>query len=187
MSNPPGLRSALAAVIAELGGMGRIGAALRRFAVLPALAFAAAITLAAGYELYRVDQVSRWEQVPARIVSATWERSTSRSSNRGSWRYRMVDPHSGEELVTGDLRPGDFPVTIGIWSTADADAARFQARAGETILVRRSPDRTEVYPEAGDNRLMTGLLAACGLFWAWLLWQRRTRAHLIDLNVQAPR
>lgn len=171
MPEQPDLRSTLATVTAQLGGTARIGAVLRRYAMLPVLVFAAVVPLFAAYELYRVHEVSRWQQAPARIVSATWERSTSRPY-RSSWRYRLLDLQSGAEIVTGDRRPGDLPITIGTWTSEDAAAARFNARAGETISLRRSPDGSEFYLEDGDSGLMAGVLAICGLFWVWRFRRR---------------
>jgi hypothetical protein len=174
MSTPPSLRTMLIKIIAENGGMARAGAAAKSFALLAAAGFASVMPLAAGYELYRVYDVSGWSLVPARIVSATLEPSAFRKGV-SSWRYRIVDLRSGAEIETGDMRPGDLPFSFLYWSTADGDAARFHARAGQVTSVRRSPDGREFYPEAGNSRLMIGVLLLCGLFWGGLFWRRRHR------------
>jgi hypothetical protein len=156
--------------------MASIGEALRSFALLAALGFSAFMPLVAGYELYRVQDVSRWPLVPARIVGATLEASTSRKTVT-SWRYRMVDLQMGKAIDTGDMRPGDLPFSLVIWSTANLDAAQFQANAGRTVMVRRSPDGSEYYPEAGNMRFMTGVLGFCGLFWIGLFWRNQFLAE----------
>ena len=60
MNAQPSLRAILSTIIAENGGLARIGAAAKSFALLVALGFAGVMPLAAGYELYRVHDVSRW-------------------------------------------------------------------------------------------------------------------------------
>lgn len=172
MTSPPSLRVILTKIIAANGGMARVGAVAKSFALLAAMGFAGVMPLAAGYELYRVHAVSRWPVVPARIVSATLEPSAFRKGV-SSWRYRMVDAQSGAAMETGDMRPGDLPFSFLFWSTADGDAARFQARAGQEMRVYRSPDGREFYPEAGNSRFMTAVLALCALFWGWLFWRRK--------------
>jgi hypothetical protein len=148
-----------------------VSEALRTFALLAAAGFAAFMPFVAGYELTRVRAVSQWPLVPARIVSATLEPSAFRKGV-SSWRYRVVDLHTGEALETGDMRPGDLPFSIVIWSTAILDAARFQARVGQTINIRRAPSGSAFYLEAGDGRFMSGVLMFCALFWGWVYWRR---------------
>ena len=172
MNTQPSLRAILSTIIAENGGLARVGAAAKSFALLVALGFAGVMPLAAGYELYRVHDVSRWPMVPARIVSATLEPSQFRKGV-SSWRYKMVDLQSGAAMETGDMRPGDLPFSFLFWSTADGDAARFHARAGQVMRVYRAPDGREFYPEAGNSRFMIGVLMLCALFWGWLFWRRK--------------
>ncbi len=172
MENEPNLRGMMASIIAQAGGIARIGGAIRTFSLLAAAGYAALMPFAAAYELYRVRAVASWPLVPARIVSATFEPSVFRKGV-SSWRYRMVDMQTGAAIETGDMRPGDLPFSVVIWSTADADAAKFQARAGQVMNIRRSPDRTEFYPEEGDSRFMTGVLIICAMFWAFVFWRRK--------------
>ena len=171
MNPPPKLRVILASIIAQNGGMPAVIGVAKTFALLAAFGFAAVMPFAATYELYRVHAVSQWPLVPARIVSATLEPSSFRRGS-SSYRYRFVDMQSGKEMETGDMRPGDLPFTFVIWSTADAEAARLQARVGQIVQVRQSPDGREFYPEAGDMRFMTAVLALYALFWGWLFWRR---------------
>lgn len=172
MTAPPNLRSILASIIAQNGGMAAIVDVAKKFALLAAFGFAAVMPFAATYELYRVHAVSQWPLVPARIVSATLEPSSFRRGS-SSYHYRFVDMQSGKPMETGDMRPGDLPFSFLIWSTSDGDAARLQARAGQIMQVRQSPDGREFYPEDGDMRFMTGVLAMCGFFWSALFWRRR--------------
>jgi hypothetical protein len=172
MNNAPDMRARLASIIAQIGGINCIGGAVRTFALLAALGFAAFMPFVAGYELFRVHAVASWPLVPARIVSATLEPSAFRNGV-SSWRYRMVDLQTGAAIETGDMRPGDLPFSVVTWSTADADAAKFQARAGQAVNIRRSPDSTEFYPEGGDTRFMTGVLIICAVFWALVFWRRK--------------
>lgn len=173
MEKPVDPKAVLLGVLAELGGARKLALSL---AALCAFFIAAFLPLPAAYELWRVSEVATWHEVPVRLDAVERKRPTF-GKGPATWRYTFTDPATGQPYETGDIEPGDFPFTVMGWSTIDSTARAYQAQVGETIRVRRSPDRQHYFLRAGNRTTMTVLLAGCGLYWLWLLtfWRRRRK------------
>ncbi|MDE2596102.1 MAG: hypothetical protein KGL44_04395 [Sphingomonadales bacterium] len=175
MSSHETPQEALAASLAMAGGVRGLA---RSFLMLMATGFALFMPFAATYELYRVHEVARWQQVSARLDQVALEQSAFRKGV-STWRFHLTDRETGRRYDTGDVEPGDLPFSILGWSSMDGVARRYQAQTGETLRVHRSPDGSEIYLRPGDSRTMTLILALCTGFWAWVVVFRKRVSPLL--------
>lgn len=128
----------------------------------------------AVYELWMVDNVEQWQEVPVRLDAVELKRPTF-GKGPSTWRYTLTDPDFGKPYEIGDVEPGDIPFSVAGWSTKDATARNYQAKVGEIIHVRRSPDGKRYFLQAGTTTTMIVLLSLCALYWLWLfsVWRKR--------------
>jgi hypothetical protein len=165
------------AVRQVLGALGDVRKLARSFAMLWMLLVGFFLPIPTAYELWRVGDVTTWREVPVRLDAVEEKRPTF-GKGPWMWRYTFTDLETARRYETGDIEPGDFPVTVLGWSTTDAAAHAYLAEVGHTIRVRRSPDRQSYFLRAGDRSTMTVVLTGCALYWMWLVtfWLRRKRS-----------
>ena len=128
----------------------------------------------AVYELWMVAKVEQWQEVPVRLDAVELKRPTF-GKGPSTWRYTLSDPDYGKPYETSDVEPGDIPFSVSGWSTKDATARNYQAKVGEIIHVRRSPDGQRYFLQAGTTTTMSVLLSLCAIYWLWLftVWRKR--------------
>jgi hypothetical protein len=173
MAFPVDPKTVLRDVRAKLASARRLAVSM---AALSAFLVAAFMPIPAAYELWRVDQVAEWREVPVRLDAVEKKRPPF-GKGLSTWHYTFTDPETGKLHETADIEPGDFPFTVGGWSTIDATARSYRDSVGQTINVRRSDDGQQYFLRPGDRTTMTALLGFSGLYWLWLLsvWRRRGR------------
>lgn len=171
MQQPPDPKAALLEVIGELGNGRKLVLSIATLWLFLAAAF---LPLPALYELWRVGEVATWREVPVRL-DAVEKKRPAFGKGPSTWRYTFTDPETGRPYETSDIEPGDFPFTVLSWSTTDAATSAYRAKVGQTIRVRRSPDRQEYFLRAGDSSTMTAVFIGSALYWVWLVssWRRR--------------
>jgi hypothetical protein len=140
---------------------------VKAFGMLSACVFSLVFLVAAPFELFLVHAVNNWPPQPARLISVTRKIVDSTPGADAYWSYELELTKTGESISTSDVRPGDLPFTILLWSTSDWDAARY--RAGQNIEVYRAPEGGKVYLERGGYGFMSMVLAASLAFWAWIV------------------
>jgi hypothetical protein len=173
MASPVDPKTVLRDVLSRLSGARSLAVSM---AALSAFLVAAFLPIPAAYELWRVDQVAEWREVPVRL-DAVEKRQPTFGKGPSTWRYTFTDPETGKLFETADIEPGDFPFTVMGWSTIDATGRSYKASVGQTIYVRRSDDGEQYFLRPGDHTTMTALLGFSGLYWLWLIsgWRRRRR------------
>lgn len=178
-ANSPGqlIGDAIGQALAELGGGRRLAVSI---VMLMATCIAVFMPIPACYELWMVQQVKTWPEVPVRLEAVELTPSSFRRGD-WSWQYRLRDLQTGAAYKTGDLEPGDIPFSVvagskesALWSSRNNDAARYRQHVGQVIKVRRSPDGKRYFLRDGDSVTMTIVLVLCAAFWLWVLLFRRS-------------
>ena len=162
---------ALRGVLDEFGGAGKL---LLSICSIMMFFVAAFMPIPAVYQLWMVHNVEQWQEVSVRLDAVELKRPTF-GKGPSTWRYTLFDPEFGKPYETGDVEPGDISFSVAGWSTEDATAQNYQARVGEMIHVRRSPDGQRYFLQAGTTTAMSVLLGLCAIYWLWLftVWRKR--------------
>lgn len=171
MTKPSDPQRVLRGVLDEFGGARKL---LLLICSIMMFLVATFMPIPAVYELWMVAKVEQWQEVPVRLDAVELKRPTF-GKGPSTWRYTLSDPDYGKPYETSDVEPGDIPFSVSGWSTRDAIARNYQAKVGEIIYVRRSPDGKRYFLRTGTTTTMSVLLSLCAIYWLWLftVWRKR--------------
>lgn len=150
---------------------------VRSYFILVVSFFSLAFLFIAPFEMWSVAKVRNWDAVPAQMLDAGFKRA-SFSPHRMYASFTFIDLEHGKEVITADVRPGDFPMSMGVlWfhvvDSASQDVAKYPT--GANFMAYRSPDGKKYYLEQGDYNTMSMILLVCGAWWLMLLRIMRSR------------
>ncbi len=127
------------------------------------------LIIVAPIEIKAVHDSNQWEKIPARMISAQYERSDFKRGVQVAV-YKFTDLKNGNIVTTSDVEPGDFPFSIDFFGAKafDTQAKYFQEFAPNAELgaIRRSDGKKYFLKQGNYNTMRIVILMSI----SWLLY-----------------
>lgn len=127
------------------------------------------LLIVAPIEMKKVHDSNQWERIPARMISAKYERAPFKRGVQYAV-YQFIDLKNGNIVTTSDVEPGDFPFSIDFMGakTFDTQAKYFQEFASNTEFgtLRRGDGKKYFLKQGNYNTMRIVILLSL----SWLLY-----------------